>query len=150
MILWVFFFFLNSIDMCYAKPLQSCPTPWPHGLKAARLLCPWDCPGKDTGVDCHALLQGIFPTEGSNLRLLHLPPWQAGSSPLTQLIWCTALTDLQMFSDVKTALCPCDGFHLLIVYNSFIWYGFGLLVFCGGLLNLCSSVILAYSFVFFF
>ena len=26
-----------------------------------------------TGVGCHALLQGIFPTQGSNLRLLHLP-----------------------------------------------------------------------------
>ncbi|XP_060271365.1 small integral membrane protein 7 isoform X6 [Ovis aries] len=28
--------------------------------------------GKDTGVSCHALLQGIFPTQGSNLRLLRL------------------------------------------------------------------------------
>ena len=29
-------------------------------------------PGKNTGVDCHALLQGIFPTQGSNPRLLRL------------------------------------------------------------------------------
>ena len=29
-------------------------------------FCPWDSPGKDTGVGCHALLQGIFPTQGSN------------------------------------------------------------------------------------
>ena len=29
----------------------------PHGLKPTRLLCPWDYPGKNTGVDCHALLQ---------------------------------------------------------------------------------------------
>ena len=28
-------------------------------------------PGKNTGVGCHFLLQGIFPTQGSNLRLLH-------------------------------------------------------------------------------
>ena len=28
------------------------------------LLCPWDSPGKNTGVGCHALLQGIFPTLG--------------------------------------------------------------------------------------
>ena len=34
-------------------------------------LCPWDSPGKNTGVDCHGLLQGIFPTQGSNLGLLH-------------------------------------------------------------------------------
>ena len=37
----------------------------------ARLLCPWDSPGKNTGVGCHALLQGIFPTQGSNPGLLH-------------------------------------------------------------------------------
>ena len=28
-----------------------------------RLLCPWDFPGKNTGVGCHALLHGIFPTQ---------------------------------------------------------------------------------------
>ena len=32
------------------------------GLHPARLLCPWDSLCKNTGVDCHALLQGIFPT----------------------------------------------------------------------------------------
>ena len=35
-------------------------------------LCPWDSPGKNTGVGCHCLLQGIFPTQGSNLHLLYL------------------------------------------------------------------------------
>ena len=36
-----------------------------------RLLCPWNSPGKNTRVSCHFLLQGIFPTQGSNLGLLH-------------------------------------------------------------------------------
>ena len=36
-----------------------------------RLLCPWDSSGKNTEVGCHFLLQGIFPTQGSNLHLLH-------------------------------------------------------------------------------
>ena len=40
-------------------------------LRPARLLSPWDSPGKDAGVGCHSLLQGIFPTQGSNLDLLH-------------------------------------------------------------------------------
>ena len=31
-----------------------------------RPLCVWDFPGKNTGVDCHFLLQGIFPDQGSN------------------------------------------------------------------------------------
>ena len=36
-----------------------------------RLLHPWDFPGKSAGVDCHFLLQGIFPTQESNLGLPH-------------------------------------------------------------------------------
>ena len=41
----------------------------PYGLHPARLLCQWDSPGKNTGVGCHAVLQGIFLTQGSNLDL---------------------------------------------------------------------------------
>ena len=48
--------------------------------KPARLVCPWNFPGKNTGVGCHFLLQGIFPTQGSNPRLLR---WQADSLPLS-------------------------------------------------------------------
>ena len=44
---------------------------WPHELWPTRLLCPWDPSGKMTGVGCHALLQGIFLTQGLNLGLLH-------------------------------------------------------------------------------
>ena len=40
-----------------------------YGLQPARLLCPWDSPGKITGVGCHALLQ-IFLTQGLNPHLL--------------------------------------------------------------------------------
>ena len=39
-------------------------------LVTARLLCAWDFPGKNTGVGCHFLLQGISPTHGLNLHLL--------------------------------------------------------------------------------
>ena len=46
----------------------------PHRLQPTRLLSQWDSPGKNTGVGCHFLLQGICPTQGSNLCLLH---WQA-------------------------------------------------------------------------
>ena len=45
---------------------------------SATILCPWDFPGKNTEVGCHFLLQGIFPTQGSNLCLQH---WQADSLP---------------------------------------------------------------------
>ena len=41
------------------------------GTAATGVLCPWDSPGKNTGVGCHSLLQGIFPTQESNPGLLH-------------------------------------------------------------------------------
>ena len=43
----------------------------PHGLQPIRLLCPWNSPGKNTGVDCYSLFQRNFSTQGSNLGLLH-------------------------------------------------------------------------------
>ena len=43
----------------------------PRGLKLARLLCPWNSPGKNTRVDCHSLFQGFFPTWGSNPGFPH-------------------------------------------------------------------------------
>ena len=56
----------NAYVLCmHDKLLQSCPT-----LCDPMLLCPWDSPGKNTGVGCHALLQGIFLTQGSNLSLM--------------------------------------------------------------------------------
>ena len=56
----------------------------PHGLQPTRLLCPWDFPGKNAGVGCHALLQGSSPIQGSNLHLVCLQQWQAGSLGFTQ------------------------------------------------------------------
>ena len=68
--------YLNIIKAIYDKVkvnvkslsrIQLCgDTMWP-----TRLLHPWDFPGKSTGVGSHFLLQGIFPTLGSNLGLLH-------------------------------------------------------------------------------
>ena len=43
----------------------------PHGLQPAKLLCPWNSPGKNIGVGRHSLLQGIFPTQGLNPGFLH-------------------------------------------------------------------------------
>ena len=54
---------------------KLCPAPWDLDRLPLpvtwRLLCPWDFPGKNTRVGCHFLLQGIFPTQGLNPRLLH-------------------------------------------------------------------------------
>ena len=50
----------------------------PQGLQPARLLCPWESPGENTGVGSRSFLQGIFPTQGLNLGLL---PWKTDSLP---------------------------------------------------------------------
>ena len=59
---------------CFSR-VQLFATQW----IAANLLCPWDSPGKNTGMDCHALLQGIFPTQESNLCPPNLLHWRVGS-----------------------------------------------------------------------
>ena len=56
----------NCSVQCLVTQVVSIPL-LPHGLQPVSL----PCPGKNTGVDCHVLLQGIFPTQGSNPGLLH-------------------------------------------------------------------------------
>ena len=84
---------------------------------AARLLCPWDFPGKKTGVGCRFLLQGIFPAQGSNLCLLGLLYWQVGSLQLShrgspappkgrpKIKHCTEM----VCSPTQRSLCPHPG-----------------------------------------
>ena len=51
----------------------------PHGLQPTRFLCPCNFPGKNIGMGFHFLLQGILPTQGSNLCLLCFLDWQDNS-----------------------------------------------------------------------
>ena len=93
-----FLFLENSRPLSPLREPQTLSLPWevrtsyqsvscsvmpdslqPHGLQPTRILCPWDFPGKDSGVGCHFLLQGIFPTQTSNLCPLR---WQEASLPL--------------------------------------------------------------------
>ena len=57
-----------NTNMLVAK---LCPTLQCHGVQPARLLCPWNSPGKNTGVGCHFLLHGIFQSLELNPSLLH-------------------------------------------------------------------------------
>ena len=75
--------------MCVSAVVSDSVT---YGLQPARLLCLWDSPGKNTGMACHALLQGIFLTQGSNPCLLRLLHWQVGYLPLAPPAKGEALT----------------------------------------------------------
>ena len=56
--------------VCVSHSVVSDSLP-PHGLGPTRLLCSWDFPGKNTGLGCHFLLQGVFLTQGLNPGLPH-------------------------------------------------------------------------------
>ena len=71
----------------------------PHGS--------WDSSGKNTGVGCHALLQGIFPTQGSNPRLLHcgqiLHHWATREAhSINSMEWSRKLP-----TSIKLIVCFC-------------------------------------------
>ena len=67
---------------------QLCPTLRPHGLCYARLLCPWNFPGKNTRVGHHFLLQGLFPTQGSN----------PGHPQCRQILYCPSHQESYLFT----------------------------------------------------
>lgn len=66
--------------VCMCSVAQSRLTLCLHGLWPTRLLCPWNPPEKNTGIGYNFLLQGIFPSQGSNLSFLH---WQSDILPLS-------------------------------------------------------------------
>ena len=83
------------LTLCY--PMDCSPT---------RLLCPWNFPGKNTGVGCHALLQGIFPTQDRTL----MPPALADSFFTTSAIWegpksLTTCQTISPFPGISVDLC---------------------------------------------
>ena len=79
----------------------------PHGLLPTRLPHPWDFPGKSAGLDCHFLLQGIFPTQESNPGLPHCGQTlyhlsQQGAC--SELLLCSATFWLRVW--FKRSRCP--------------------------------------------
>ena len=66
----------SLVDICFHvavvvdQSLSHIQLLWPHGLELSKFLCPWNFPGKNTGVGCHFLFPGIFLTQGSNPRHL--------------------------------------------------------------------------------
>ena len=94
----------------------------PYRLWHTRFLCPGNFPGKNPGVGCHSLLQGIFPAQGSNLCLLHLlqmdslPPchWEA------QCIYIHERKKESEVAQLCTTLCsPMNGSPPFTVHGIF-------------------------------
>ena len=97
-----------------------------HGLYLIRLLCPWDFPGMNTGVDCHFLLQGIFlrnirsiPSDTSPRIELASPDWQADS--LLLIHWGSPHTD-KVYTYIKRQEGAFLNRNFSINENLLIWH----------------------------
>ena len=107
---------------------QSCLTlcdPMDYGL-----LCPWNSPGRNTGAGCHFLLQGILPTHGPNLGLLHcrqnlycLSHWGSPCSSRVVINWHVPCSQSTYF--FLPSLHPMDSYPFIcqVIVNSklFVW-----------------------------
>ena len=122
-----------------------------HGLWPPRFLCPWDFPGKNTGIGGHFLLQGIFLTQWSNWSLLH---WWAGSLLLSQqggpwisdsMCWFV-VADVQLLSHDWLFVTPWTAapqtFLSFIVFWNLLKFLSIELVMPSNHLILCSSLLL--------
>ena len=114
-------------------------------------FCSWDFSDKNTGVGCHFLLQGIFPTQSSNPRLLHcrwvLYHWATQKAPFQCQATINPLFVSIMFPQFWTfningiiqyvVLCdwhlslglmfirfiPVSELHFFLLPNNIPWYG---------------------------
>ena len=104
----------------------------PRRLQPARFLCLWNSSGKNTGVGCHFPLQGIFPTQGSNLGLphcrqllYHLSHFYAPSFHKfhSNLVFGQWIIQKCIFSILCVCLCVCVLFwHFILLRWEKIFY----------------------------
>ena len=110
----------NKCVSSHFRHVQLCVTPWTEAHQAPLSM---DSPGKNTGVGCHFLLQGIFPTQLSNPCLLSLLHWQLGSLPLVSTGKPKNEWDFQ-FQKGPMGILACDQTVLWFQHVLFLWEGF--------------------------
>ena len=98
---------------------------WSHGLEPTRLLCPWDSPGKNTGVGCHFLLQHAkyaHPysrlTRNSILKLNNIHTLFLVLFVLLDLYWCSNYTPGESHGlynprGSKEVVSPCKSANII-------------------------------------
>ena len=126
------FFFLVLILAWWERAQSSVLSGSVRGLSPARLLCPWDIPGKATGVGCHFLPHEIFSSEESNVHLWRLLPWRwilYHWAPWEALFWfllllllsCSVVSESLWPHGLQHARLPCPSPCLIlegIPYNN--------------------------------
>ena len=99
---------------------------WPHVVWPTRLLCPWDSPGKNTGVGCHSFIRGIFPTQRLNLGLLYCRQILYGLSHTVRKIQSVAMDiNYSTLSTTLTSICwvlpVLEGGRCLLSNRKYNW-----------------------------
>ena len=117
--------YIYSIEGVKALVAQSCLTLWPRGSQSTRFLCPWNSPGKNTGVSCLSLLQGNLPDPGL-LHHRHILYMSHQGSPFTELL-CICPTIIsqvpripsrllqQWEGGLRLPLCGCVGDEVCVL-----------------------------------
>ena len=116
-----------TIFSVWVHPLAMSDSLQLHGRQPTRLLCPWNSPGKCTGVSCHSVLQGIFPTQVSCFTGGFSNMWatrEAHTNPELQLGNCLKMIQEAhlVTSDQKRAWVQLQPFyHVSETYWIIIW-----------------------------
>ena len=107
---------LRRLPVCSVASVMS-DSLQPHRLQPTRILCPWDSPGKRTGVGCHSLLQVISLMQESNWSHLHflhyrqiLHHWVTREVSLI-----TVLISLKSFPPVVVQSCAQSCVRLSVI-----------------------------------
>ena len=109
----------RNICMCEVSCSVMSDSLQPHRLQPARLLCPWNFTGKNTGMGCHF----FFQTQGSNPCLLCLLHWQVDSLPLSHLGTPDSILYLYIIQDFcdNDGLNRTNGINKIIQSNCFLY-----------------------------
>ena len=115
----------------------------PHRLQPTRLLCPWDSPSKNTGVNYRSLLQRIFPAQGSNPGLLDCRwiLYHLSYREVLRMIYTQRKTAATNFVIIKFNLTlPFEVMKVTLLQNTAVWYQYYLILhhsFCNILFRKC-------------
>ena len=90
-------------------------SPQPHGLQPARLLCPRDPPGKNTGTGCHFLLQGNLPNP-------EIEPVSPAASALAGRFFTTSATWEALYKPIITLLKLLDLLKIIQLELNYSFY----------------------------
>ena len=124
---------------------QSSLTLWPRGPQLTRLLCPWNSPGKNTGVGSHSFLLEIFPTQGSNLGLLHcrqiLYCLSHQGSPISQSFRYSLQYSKGSPKAVRLPITSTQNMWGSFSFILFLFLSFGHIIILTFLFDVCSEVL---------